>query len=399
VAEPFEHRRSVAHERRRRRRGVVRWLVVALALTAVAAVAVFAWSMLGGEPEQTAARPASSPSIAPVTTGLEDVRTTSGARVRLPFRVSMDGAETAIVTLLVTHPDGTPVRRLLRRVTRPVNVDLAWTGTLALKAGSYRYVVYATVDGRQQRVAVPAKLVVEAPAFPGDEAVAAAIAWAKGRSGTPGVAVVTTDGEVHGLRLTKQYASYSLSKAMMLVAYLRAHATVSDAMRDTLERMIEQSDNAAANVLFSEIGGAAGLTRLAKTVGMKRFSPGGGWMSARVTPADQARFFVGMEKYIPAKHRALARELLSGVTSRQRWGIVAAAGPLGWKVYFKGGWSSGNVYMTQAARLQRGKRVFAVAVLTEGNPDWTYGFGTIKGVAGILLGRQPTGAYLAQVLE
>jgi len=399
VREPFEHRRSVAHKRRGRRRGFVRWLVVALALTAAAAVAVFAWSMVGGEPEQTAARPASSPSIAPVTTGLEDVHTTSGERVRLPFHVSMAGAETAVVTLLVTRPDGTLVRRLLRRVTRPANVDLAWTGTLALEAGSYRYVVYATVDGRQQRVAVPAKLIVQAPPFPGDKAVAAAIAWAKGRSGTPGVAVVTGDGEVRGLRLTKQYASYSLSKAMMLVAYLRAHATVSDAMRGTLERMIEQSDNSAANVVFGEIGGAAGLTRLAKTVGMKRFSPGGGWISARVTPADQAHFFFNMEKYIPAKHRAFARELLSGVTSRQRWGIAAAAGPLGWRVYFKGGWSGGNVDMTQAARLERGKRVFAVAVLTEGNPNWTYGFGTLKGVTGLLLGRQPTGAYLAQVLE
>lgn len=399
MTDPFAQRRSTGRRRRDRRRSIVRWLVVALALTAAAAAVAFAWSMLGGEPEQTAARPAPSPSVAPVTTGLEDVQMISGQRVRLPFHVAMAGADTALVTLVVTRPDGTPVRRLLRNASRPTNVDQAWTGKLVLKAGSYRYVVYATVDGRQQRVAVPAKLVVTAPAFPGGKGVAAAIAWAKGRNGTPGVAVVTSDGEVRGLRLTKQYASYSLSKAMMLVAYLRAHSTVSDAMRDTLERMIENSDNGAANVVYREVGGSAGLARLAKTVGMEHFSPGGGWISARVTPADQALFFFRMEEYIPAKHRAFARELLSGITSRQRWGIVAAAGPLGWKVYFKGGWSGGNAYMTQAARLVRGERVFAVAVLTEGNPDWTYGFGTLKGVAGLLLGQQPTGVYLTQVLE
>ena len=132
---------------------------------------------------------------------------------------------------------------------------------------------------------------------------------------------------------------------------------------------------------------------------MKRFSPGGGWIASRVTPADQARFFLTMDKYIPAKHRAFARELLSGITPRQRWGIVAAAGPLGWKVYFKGGWSGGNVNMVQAARLVKGDTVFALAVMTEGNPNWTYGFGTLKGVTGVLLGQQPTGAYLTEVLE
>jgi len=87
------------------------------------------------------------------------------------------------------------------------------------------------------------------------------------------------------------------------------------------------------------------------------------------------------------------------VIARQRWGIVAAAGPLGWKVYFKGGWSGGNVDMVQAARLEKGDAVFAVAVMSEGNPNWTYGFGTLKGVTGVLLGQEPTGAYLAEVLE
>jgi len=55
--------------------------------------------------------------------------------------------------------------------------------------------------------------------------------------------------------------------------------------------------------------------------------------------------------------------------------------------------------MVQAARLEKGDAVFAVAVMSEGNPNWTYGFGTLKGVTGVLLGQEPTGAYLAEVLE
>lgn len=403
MSEPFEHRRSDAHRpgsrRRGRRRGGLRWLLVVLLLAAVAAVVALAYGMLGGEPEQTTARPAPSASAAPVTTALEDVSTTSGERVTLRYRVDVAGAETALVTLVVARPDGTTVRKPLQNVSRRTNVQQAWSGTITLKPGSYRYYVRASVDGRAQKVAVPAKLVVTAPVFPEQAAITDAVDWIKGRSGTPGLAVVTADGKVRGLRTDRQYASYSLSKAMILVAYLRAHGTVSDAARDTLERMIQNSDNAAAGVMYAEVGGASGLSRLAKTVGMKRFSPRGGWISSRVTPADQARFFFSMEKYIPAKHRAFARELLSGITSRQRWGIVAAAGPLGWKVYFKGGWSGGNVHMVQAARLVKGDEVFALAVMTEGNPDWTYGFGTLKGVTGVLLGQEPTGVYLSAVLE
>ena len=232
----------------------------------------------------------------------------------------MEGADTALVTLVVTRADGTPVRHLLRDVARPANADLSWAGTLSLKPGTYRYVAYATVDGRPQRVAVPATLTVTVPAFPNDKAVAAAIAWIKGRSGAPGLAVITSDGELHGVRLNTQYQSYSLSKAMMLVAYLRAHATISDAMRDTMTRMIENSDNGAADVMYREVGGAVGLTRLARTVGMQRFTAGGGWISTRVTPADQARFFYDMETYIPQRHRAFARQLLSGITAASALG-------------------------------------------------------------------------------
>ncbi len=398
MSELFAHRRSDAH-RRRRRHGIARWLLAGVLLAAVTTVVVLAYDMSAGGPEQTVAQPAPSASAAPVTTALEDAAMVSGGRVALRYRVDAAGADTAVVTLVVARPDGTTVRKPLQDATQAVNVDHTWKGTMSLKAGSYRYYARATVDGRGQRVAVPAKLVVRAAVFPSAGAVADAIAWLRGRSGTPGFAVVSGDGKVRGLRVDRRYASYSLSKAMILVAYLRGHNTVSAGARATLERMIEHSDNAAADAIYAQVGGASALTRLAKTVGMERFSAGGGWISARVTPADQARFFFAMEKYIPEKHRALARELLSGITPRQRWGIVAAAGPLGWKVYFKGGWSGGNVHMVQAARLAKGDKVFALAVMTEGNPNWTYGFGTLKGVTDVLLGRQPTGAYLTQVLE
>ncbi len=80
---------------------------------------------------------------------------------------------------------------------------------------------------------------------------------------------------------------------------------------------------------------------------------------------------------------------------------MAASGPLGWETYFKAGWLNPNNFLVvQAAWLERGERRFSLAVLTDGNPEWTCGFSTIKGVTGILLGQEPTPGYLdVQVLQ
>ena len=84
----------------------------------------------------------------------------------------------------------------------------------------------------------------------------------------------------------------------------------------------------------------------------------------------------------------------------QRWGIPAAAGPAGWRTFFKGGWLGlDNRLMLQAAWLEKGDKRWALAVLTDDNPDRAYGWDTQKGVTGLLLGEEPTPAYLATVLE
>ena len=103
---------------------------------------------------------------------------------------------------------------------------------------------------------------------------------------------------------------------------------------------------------------------------------------------------------MPASRRGFARELLSGVTPMQRWGIPAAAGPAGWMTFFKGGWLGlDNRLMLQAAWLEKGDKRWALAVLTDDNPDRAYGWDTQKGVTGLLLGEELTPAYLATVLE
>jgi hypothetical protein len=133
---------------------------------------------------------------------------------------------------------------------------------------------------------------------------------------------------------------------------------------------------------------------------MADYEQGAGWVDTRASAADLARLFSRYESLVPAEGRGLARELLSGITPMQRWGIPAAAGAEGWETYFKGGWLGlDNKLMVQAAWLEKGKKTWALAVMSDENPTRSYGWDTEKGVAGLLLGHEPTPAYLSVVLE
>ena len=60
--------------------------------------------------------------------------------------------------------------------------------------------------------------------------------------------------------------------------------------------------------------------------------------------------------------------------------------PVGWRLYFKGGWGSGaDLVDQQVALLRAGGDRVAVAVLTSGNPDRAYGEQTLRGVFARLL--------------
>ena len=145
--------------------------------------------------------------------------------------------------------------------------------------------------------------------------------------------------------------------------------------------MVRRSDNKAATAIYARVGDA-GLLRLARRARMRRFSVAGYWANARVTAADQARFFLRLNSLLPARHRSYARGLLAGVVAEQSWGIPRAARPR-WRAFFKGGWrpEPAGYLAHQVARLERGDRVVVIAVMTRANPSHRYGTETIRGVA------------------
>lgn len=215
--------------------------------------------------------------------------------------------------------------------------------------------------------------------------------YATKRRGLVSFAAVGTRGELACYRCRVTYPSASVSKAMLLVAYLNRLAEDQKELAPThkaqLDLMIRVSDNAAASAIYSHVG-HKGLHRFAEEAGMADFEVSGSWASARITAADQARFFARMHELAAPEYQAYVRILLSSIVPRQAWGIPEIAHP-DWQVFFKGGWltTRRGSLVHQVARLEEGASSLTIAILTNGNPSGPYGRETIRGIASRLLGR------------
>jgi hypothetical protein len=423
---------SAARKRSRRNRVLVVTAVLLALLSALAVAGV--WTLRGssGGAASSASAASTSPGSASAASPspavdlrlarIADLKVHQGESVTIRYRL-VEGSSGTPVTLVITDAAGerAKARRLAggeagQWVSAEVPLDLEpgrYTYTLLLgenaaaDAAGDGAASDASAAGSSEGVSpdgsASAGLQVLAPlppGQPGKKAVAAAREWIAGRDGDVAFAVVDTNGEAAGgYREHEPFQLASLSKAIMLVATLRDDPTPDAATEATLSKMITESDNGAAYSIFGRVG-AKGMKAVAKAAGMEDYEQGAGWVDTRASASDEARFFWQLESLVPAAGRGLARELLSGVTPMQRWGIPAAAGPEGWTSYFKGGWlGMDNKLMVQAAWLEKGKKMWALAVMSDENPSRSYGWDTQKGVTGLLLGQEPTPSYLAVVLE
>ena len=184
---------------------------------------------------------------------------------------------------------------------------------------------------------------------------------------------------------------------MLLVAYLDQRSVAGRPLdpddKALLSPMITWSDNDAADAV-DEIVGASGLQNLAHRVGMTHFAAAEPiWGESEITARDQTRFFLNIDRYIVARHRAYALHLLESIVPSQRWGIGQVA-PKGWQLYFKGGWGSGTGLIdNQVALLTRGCSRVSIAVLTMHDGSHAYGKQTLKVIFHDLLRGLPTGPH------
>lgn len=230
----------------------------------------------------------------------------------------------------------------------------------------------------------PAGAAAQQPAaVPGKKSIRAAKDFVSGRA-TSSFALVDSRGRLHGHAIHRRYASGSIVKVMLLVAYLRRleGRMPPPADQRLLHTMIVLSGNKVASIIQGKVGTAA-LWEVARDAGMRDFTVSGSWGSALISAADQARFFRRFDRMIPAGTRGYARELMSSIDRRQRWGFPRPALDLGFEAFFKIGWratAAGRLVHAVGMFERDGERV-SLAVLTDGNPSHDYGTDTIRGAA------------------
>ena len=235
---------------------------------------------------------------------------------------------------------------------------------------------------RMSRRALPAR-------FPPVERIQAVQRYLRTRGALNSWALIDSWGRLHGFAHERIYATASVVKAMLLVAYLRqiGNRMPSDSERATLGPMITISSNDAATAIYNRLGDGP-LVELARLGGMKRFSIAGHWGNAHFSAEDQARLFNGIDLLAPRASRAYARSLLSSIADHQRWGFSRFSQARGFETFFKGGWreTATGQLVHEAALFERGDTRISMAVLTDGNPSHEHGTETLRGVAERIFG-------------
>ena len=225
--------------------------------------------------------------------------------------------------------------------------------------------------------------------FPDSAAVRAAADFLNRRAGVTSFAVVNDLGQLSGVRVHERIESASVVKVMMLVSYLQRlsaeHRGIDAQSNAILYPMIHISDNDAATDVFDAIGGYPALERIARKAGMSDFVPGVGWWAyTQTSAADQARFFYQLDGLVPAQFLGYALNLLATIEPSQSWGVPPVARP-SWAIFYKTGALPSQGLFNEAARLERNGVMFALCVLTTGDPSMGYGEDTIEGVGADLL--------------
>ncbi|MEU5989109.1 serine hydrolase [Spirillospora sp. NPDC047418] len=259
----------------------------------------------------------------------------------------------------------------------------------ARKSGVTAGATEAITAGRGAAVAKDVTRPFDRPAL--TQAVRAYIGTRPGKAG-----VMATDlrtGLTFGENEKGRFVTASIMKVDILSSLVlqrqRDHGALTRGQRDLAGRMIRESDNNAADALYSAAGGSSGVKKANKSFALKSTTPfSGSWGSSLTTPADQVRLLtnlVSAKSPISASGRAYILSLMGSVLHEQAWGVSAAARP-GEKVALKNGWTpvhhQGNGWAVNSIGRVTGRdHDFLIAVCSGDSPTMGAGVATVEHVA------------------
>ncbi|MGW5047549.1 serine hydrolase [Streptomyces griseoluteus] len=248
----------------------------------------------------------------------------------------------------------------------------------------------------------PAEAAVAAPSPSGQTHAAAGVDAAVQHPSKTRVtaAVLSLDGRSLKPVLNGEDASYDTASivkvdilATLLLQAQDAGRPLTARERALAEPMIRNSDNAATNALWREIGGAAGLEAANKRMGLTstKGGPGPKWGLTQTTASDQIRLLLRVfdgaatsvaDSPLDQDSRAYIRALMTRVASDQAWGVSAASGS---DHALKNGWlqrtASGLWDVNSVGRVTVDGHRYLVAVLSDGSPSMNEGISVVEQAA------------------
>jgi hypothetical protein len=183
----------------------------------------------------------------------------------------------------------------------------------------------------------------------------------------------------------------SIAKVDILATALYAaqedHTTLSATQQELATAAIEESDNDAAQDLWQDDGGNAGIAAFNAKVGMTQtiLDPEGAWGLYESTARDQIRLLEHLalpNRVLSGASRSYELGLMHDVEVAQDWGVSSGVlAPA--TVALKNGWLPlGEGWEINSIGSVTGRyRDYLIAVLTSENPSMGYGVATIAGIS------------------
>lgn len=225
-----------------------------------------------------------------------------------------------------------------------------------------------------------------------------------GQAAVAGVNLATGTAVSH--RDSSRFTSASIVKVSIVISLLLLDADdelPESSLRPGIRQMITSSDNTAADVLWTRIGGDRGYNRAMDRLGLTDTiaGTGGYWGSTRTSARDQLRVLRALVREdgpLSAARRDYVLDLMRAVAPEQAWGVSAATGRDG--TALKNGWlpsraDNGRWVINSIGhlRLDTGEPAL-LAVLCSGSPSMSAGITTVEHLAraagAALSGRPPT---------
>jgi hypothetical protein len=222
------------------------------------------------------------------------------------------------------------------------------------------------------------------------------------QTGGIGVAVIVPSlGVAYELNGDAQFKTESVVKVPIMLTLLDQAISdgrqLTDDERYELALMITESDNDAANWLYEDVGGGAGVTAFLESAGIDdaAIDPAD-WGDSALSPMDAATLMTELigGTILDAPSRELAMDLLGSVDPLQAWGAVLLASGAG-ETGVKNGWyPEFDGWVLNSAGFVKdadGVPPYTIAVFSDGQPDFYAGIRTIE-----MIGRQVHQALVAQ---